>query len=88
VDHSIRVKGMNIKARRKGLGWSRQELARRAGIDPLVIQQLELGSWSEGGARMRVEVVLDRAEGGELDVQLAAHEVPPGAATPGQDGTG
>ena len=74
---------MSIKERRKALGWSREDLAQRAGIDRHVVQQLELGSWSEGEARMRVEVVLERAEGGEHDVRLDSLKAPPGAPTPG-----
>lgn len=76
---------MSIKERRKALGWSRQELARRAGIDRFVIQQLEMDAWSEGEARMRVEVTLERAEAGETDVQLTPLKAPPGAPTPGSD---
>jgi len=77
---------MTIKQRRKALGWSRQELAQRAGIDRHVVQQLELGTWSEGEARMRVEVALERAESGDSDVQLDQVEIPPGAPTPGSPG--
>lgn len=61
---------MNIKDRRKALALSRQELAERAGIDKGVLQQIELGTWEEGEARIRVEVVLERIEGGESDARL------------------
>ena len=49
---------------------SRQELAERAGIDKGVLQQIELGTWTEGESRIRVEVVLERMEAGEADVRL------------------
>lgn len=75
---------MSIKARRKALGWSRRELAQRAGIDPHVLQQLELGTWSEGEARMRAEVTLERAEAGEEDVQLERLQVPADAPKLGE----
>jgi transcriptional regulator with XRE-family HTH domain len=61
---------MDIKERRKALGWDRAELARRAGIDRSVMQLVELGQWTEEEALQRVEEVLRRAEGGELDVVL------------------
>lgn len=61
---------MTIKDRRKALAMSRQQLAARAGIDKGVLQLIELGTWEEGEARIRVEVVLDRMESGEDDVQL------------------
>ena len=77
------MSAMSIKARRKALGWSRQELAQRAGIDRHVVQQLELGTWGEGEARMRVEVALERAESGEADVQLGRVQVPADAPTLG-----
>ncbi len=49
---------------------SRSELAERAGIDVHVLQQIELGTWEEGEARIRAEVVLERTEAGEDDVRL------------------
>ena len=68
--------GTLLKARRKGLGWSRRELADRAGIDPRVVQLLELDQWHEGEASGRVRAVLMRAESGELDVRLPPLEIP------------
>ena len=64
-----------IKARRKALGWDRRELARRAGLDPQVVQLLEMGQWSEAEAIGRVEEVLRRAETGEEAVILVQLEV-------------
>lgn len=61
---------MSIKDRRKALALSRQELAERAGIDKGVLQQIELETWQEGEARIRVEVLLDRIEAGERDARL------------------
>ncbi len=70
-----------LKDRRKALGWSRAELARRAALDVHVVQLIELGQWSEGEAIGRVRAVLLRAEGGEADVQLDAVQVPEGSPT-------
>ena len=70
---------MSIRDRRRALSISRQELAERAGIDKGVLQQIELGQWEEGEARIRVEVVLERMESGEEDVQLKPVEKPAGA---------
>ena len=61
---------MSIKDRRKALSLSRQELAERAGIERGVLQQIELGTWEEGEARIRVEVLLERLEAGEHDARL------------------
>jgi transcriptional regulator with XRE-family HTH domain len=61
---------MDLKERRKALGWDRAELARRAGLDRSVMQLVELGQWTEEDALQRVEEVLRRAEAGELDVVL------------------
>jgi transcriptional regulator with XRE-family HTH domain len=67
---------MDIKDRRKALGWDRAELARRAGLDRSVMQLIELGQWTEEEALQPVEEVLRRTEAGELDVVLPplAHE--------------
>ena len=61
---------MSIKDRRKALSLSRQELAERAGIEKGVLQQIELETWQEGEARIRVEVLLERLEAGEHDARL------------------
>ena len=66
----------SIKDRRKALGMNRQDLAGRAGIDKGVLQQIELGLWEEGEARIRVGVVLDRMEAGEADVKLETVKLP------------
>ncbi len=63
---------LQTKARRKALGWNRAELAHRAGLDPRVVQLVELQQWEEPDALRRVAEVLDRAEAGELDVHLGA----------------
>lgn len=77
---------MSIKDRRKALGWSRRELADRAGIDPRVVQLLELGQWSEEESVGRVDEVLTRAEAGEHDVHLRRVEVDEGATVFGDRG--
>ena len=73
--------GETIKARRKALGWRRGELARRAAIDPRLVQLIELGQWSEGDAIGRVKAVLLRAEAGDTAVQLEPLEIPEDAPT-------
>ena len=78
--------GATIRARRKALGWSRRELASRAGIDPRVIQLLELDQWTEGDAVGRVRAVLLRAETGETDVTLPPVALPEDAHVPGAGG--
>ena len=78
--------GATIRARRKALGWSRRELAQRAGIDPRVVQLLELDEWTEGDAIGRVRAVLMRAEAGELDVILPPAELPADAPVLGAGG--
>ncbi len=67
---------MDAKERRKALGWSRAELAQRAGVDPRALQLIERGEWSEEDALRRVAEVLDRTEAGEADVALARPELP------------
>lgn len=78
-DPTSQPEGPTLRARRKALGWSRRELAHRAGIDPRVVQLLELDQWSEGDARGRVRAVLGRAETGEADVQLPPAQLPEGS---------
>ncbi len=70
--------GNAIKQRRKALGWTRKDLAERAGIDTRVVQLLELDQWHKGEESGRVLAVLMRAEGGETDVVLPPMEVPQG----------
>ncbi len=62
---------MDFKQRRKKVGWSRKELADRAGLDPRVVQLVELDQWSEFEALGRLEAVLTRKEEGEEDPWLA-----------------
>ncbi len=84
-DQSNRLaEGAAVKDRRKALGWRRAELARRAAIDPRLVQLIELGQWSEGEAIGRVRAVLLRAEAGEADVQLDPVAIPDGAPTVGE----
>ena len=61
---------MSVKDRRKALGWDRAQLALRAGVDKAVCMLVERGEWSEEETLGRVHEVLQRAEAGELDVQL------------------
>ncbi len=52
----------DLKERRKALGWTRAELARRADVDPRTMQLLELGESLDDEARARVEAVLAAEE--------------------------
>jgi transcriptional regulator with XRE-family HTH domain len=61
---------MSVKERRKSLGWTREELARRAALDKQVVQLIELDQWTESGALGRIQYVLAEAEHGNRDVQL------------------
>ena len=78
--------GLVIRTRRKALGWARRELARRAGIDPRVVQLIELDEWTDGDAVGRVRAVLMRAEAGESDVVLPPVEIPEGSPINGIGG--
>ncbi|MCB9795034.1 MAG: helix-turn-helix transcriptional regulator [Alphaproteobacteria bacterium] len=73
----------DIKARRKALGWSRGELAERAGLDKGVVQLVELGQWEEFEALGRLDTVLRMGEAGEEDPRLAPPEVPEGSGIGG-----
>lgn len=66
----------DIKARRKAQSWSRAELADRAGLDPRVVQLVELDQWSEFEALGRLDTVLRMAESGEEDPRLKPPELP------------
>ena len=66
----------DVKARRNALGWSRAELARRAGVDRNALQLIELGQWSEVDALTRVARILSLAESGQTDVHLPPPELP------------
>jgi len=66
----------DIKERRKALGWTRAELAKRAFVDARTLQLLELGLSSDEESRQRVEAALTEAEGGTGDQD------------PGDDGAG
>jgi ribosome-binding protein aMBF1 (putative translation factor) len=68
----------SVRERRKGLGWSRADLAGRAALDPRIIQLVELDQWSEDDALWRINEVLSRAEAGEPEVQLAPVVAPQG----------
>ena len=66
----------DVKARRKALGWSRAELAQRAGVEQSVVALIERRAWSDQEAITRVERVLTQAEGGKLAYVLPLDEVP------------
>lgn len=66
----------DIKQRRKALGWSRAELADRAGLDRRVVQLVEVGQWEEFEALGRLDTVLGMAEQGHEDPRLAPPERP------------
>lgn len=52
----------DLKERRKALGWSRLELAQRAGVDPRTLQLLELGESLDEESKARAEAALDAEE--------------------------
>jgi|GEM_PF-2379849 len=79
---------MDTKTRRKALGWSRAELADRAGLDPRVIQLAELDQWEEEAALARIAEVLDRAEAGDLGVRLRPVKAEQGVAQFGDQPAG
>lgn len=74
---------MSMKQRRQALGWSRHELADRAGLDPRVVQLCELGQWEDPEAQGRLDYVLKSAEGGDLDIRIAPLRAPEGATIQG-----
>ena len=61
---------LQIKDRRKALGWSRADIAEKAALDKRIIQLAELGEWTEDDALARIDYVLKSAEHGDLSVQL------------------
>ena len=68
------MKHLVLKARRKAIGWTRKELAARAGLDPRVVQLVELDQWSEFEALGRLDAVMKRKEAGEEDPWLKPPE--------------
>lgn len=67
---------MEIKDRRKALGWSRADLAERAGLNTALVAMMERGQWEEEDAWTRVAFVLGRAEEGDVEVRLPPPERP------------
>ena len=67
---------MDIKERRKAQGWSRQDLAERAGLNSALVAMMERGQWEDSDAWTRVAHVLSKAEAGDLTVRLAPPERP------------
>ena len=61
---------MSVKERRKALGWSRNDLAERAGLNSALVALIERDQWSDADGHTRVHHVLTEAEGGNLDVRL------------------
>jgi transcriptional regulator with XRE-family HTH domain len=61
---------VDIKARRKALGWGRQELAERSGVPKSVVALIERDEWSEPDAISRVATILGLAEAGSSDPRL------------------
>lgn len=68
---------MSVKERRKALGWSRAQLAERAGLNSALVALIERGQWEEEDAWTRVHYVLGEAEGGNVDVRLDPPEGDP-----------
>jgi transcriptional regulator with XRE-family HTH domain len=61
---------MDLKARRKALGWSRADLAARTGLNSAAIALIEREAWTEEDAITRVHFVLSEAEAGRTEVRL------------------
>jgi transcriptional regulator with XRE-family HTH domain len=72
----------DIKPRRKAQTWTRAELADRAGLDPRVVQLVELDQWSEFEALGRLDTVLRMAESGEEDPRLKPPAKPSATESP------
>ncbi len=66
----------DVRARRKALGWSRAELADRAGVERSVLALIERRQWSDEEAITRVQRVLAQAEAGNLAYFLPPPETP------------
>jgi len=67
---------VNVKERRKAIGWTRKDLAHRTGVNSAAIAMIERGEWSEEDALTRVAFILAKADEGELDVVLPPPEQP------------
>ena len=67
---------MNIKERRKALGWLRRELAERAGVNSAALALVERGEWDDVDLLSRLDQVLTAAEGGDFDLRLPPHSMP------------
>lgn len=67
---------MNIKERRKALGWSRADLAARSGVNSAAIALIERDQWSEEDALTRVVYILGEAEKGNTTIILPPPEQP------------
>ena len=52
----------SLRARREALGWSRKDLASRAGVDPSVIQMLEFGHLTDEASLQRCTQALAQGE--------------------------
>ena len=62
----------DVKARRKALGLSRDQLARSAHVDKRILQLIELGQLSDEDSEDRLERVLSALEAGEEPPDLEA----------------
>lgn len=71
----------NWKERRKALGWSRAEVAERAGVNSAALALVERGIWDEVEITERLETVYEAAEAGDFSVRL-----PPPQVEGGPDG--
>lgn len=66
---------MEIKERRKAQGWTRVELAGRAGVNSAALAMVERGEWNDEDILARVERILSAAEAGDLDLRLPPPQV-------------
>ncbi len=61
---------MAVKERRKAQGWSRAELAGRAGVNSAALALVERGEWNDEELLSRLDQVLTAAEAGDFELRL------------------
>ena len=61
---------MDIKTRRKALGWLRRDLAERAGVNSAALALVERGEWNDEDMLDRLNRVLTAAEAGDFELRI------------------
>ncbi|TNE92437.1 MAG: XRE family transcriptional regulator [Deltaproteobacteria bacterium] len=67
---------MEIKERRKAIGWNRRELADRAGVNSAALALVERGEWNDEDLLSRLDRVLTAAEAGDFSLRIPPHQAP------------